>query len=593
MASLSIPQPRKISDVQLIGDLMVLFERRKVKCGDPSSFEAFTSELGSNNKLRGDLFALCTAISHMAAEDLTGEELLVLVARALSGTGAAKGAGLPEIPENMRKAFLEGYEAWGNRAAFAMEEPAVWPPPRRTSTGDGAESSSQADSEPSKPKDPAEGTRTIQEALEIARERSPNGRLGPRLNAPVPDIDHLTVSDLKKLLEEIEHRVRGIGPDPGQLGGVAASSMTEVVRRDAPIPRRAVLSFESQHAASSDGAAGLPAGWALGGFDENAFLARHVYMKPTTHAEQIAERLAAAARTHSAVAAGPEVPTLSVVPARVGAEAVVEAPLVAATNALAPAASGVETGSPNAPVEFVAGYPQGVVEISLRAKVGIVLAFAGLFLIAFTLGGIYIYRALHPKTIYDYSEFKPAPVSASPAADSQAAGPVPDMSHANSNLPSASNANANSHAAHAGAKATGRSKSPGVAPHGSAALVWPPSNQGARDASLQDAANGSEASRRTSTVHVEPTVSGSTTTIVGFAPKPVHVEPANGVSGTVMVEVSISEQGNVTNVRVISGPQALRSTAIQTVQKWKFKPYLVDGIPAEVTTTLGVYVKGE
>ena len=288
MASLSIPQPRKISDAQLIGDLMVLFERRKVKCGDPSSFESFTSELGSNNKLRGDLFALCTAISHMAAEDLTGEELLLLVARALSGTGAAKGAAIPEIPANMRKAFLDGYEAWGNRASYAMDEPAAWPPPRKMPTGDGDESLSTADSQPvshsaePKEKDPAEGTRTIQEALEIARERSPNGMLGPRFNglpnnAPVPNIEHLTISELKKLLEDIEHRVKGIGPDRSQLSGVAALDVAEAVRRDAPAPRRAVLSFDSERSSSPEGVEGLPAGWARGKFDEDAFLKRHVH----------------------------------------------------------------------------------------------------------------------------------------------------------------------------------------------------------------------------------------------------------------------------------------------------------------------------
>jgi protein TonB len=92
---------------------------------------------------------------------------------------------------------------------------------------------------------------------------------------------------------------------------------------------------------------------------------------------------------------------------------------------------------------------------------------------------------------------------------------------------------------------------------------------------------------------VEPASNGSSTTIVGFAPKPVHAEQANGISGTVMVEVSISKQGSVTNARVLSGPQALRSAALQTVQQWRFKPYLVDGFPAEVTTTLGVYVKGD
>ena len=313
-------------------------------------------------------------------------------------------------------------------------------------------------------------------------------------------------------------------------------------------------------------------------------------MKPTTREE------VAAATLPGSVAAGVEAAALPVAPAVVAAEAAVaDAPLVAATKPVAPTPIETETGSPQAPMEFLAGYPQGVAQVSTRAKVTVVLAFAFFFLMAFTLGGIYVYRSLHPKTIYDYSEFKPAVPSVSQEPETQVAVPAPVPSHPNSNTNTKSNTSSNSHAAHTEGQVAARSKSPAAAPRGPAASVWPPSIQGARDAAVQDAASGPDAaaSHRTAPVHVEPTSNGSSTTIVAFAPKPVHAEQANGVSGTVMVEVSISKQGNVTSARVISGPQALRSAAVQTVQQWKFKPYMVDGVPAEVTTTLGVYVKGD
>jgi TonB family protein len=302
-------------------------------------------------------------------------------------------------------------------------------------------------------------------------------------------------------------------------------------------------------------------------------------MKPTTRAQTAAEFAEAAA------AAGVEAPALPVAPAEVGAKAVADAPLVETTKVAT--LVGSATGSSKPPMEFLAGYPQGVAQVSARAKVAVVLTFVSLFLIAFTLGGIYVYRSLHPKTIYDYSEFKPAVPSVSQTPDSQVVVPVPEPSQVNTNSHAA-------RSAQGGAKVTGRSKSSAVAPRGPAASVWPPSNQGARDAVVQDAASGPDpaAGHRTAPVHVEPTSNGSSTTIVAFAPKPAHAD-ANGISGTVMVEVSISKQGNVTNARVISGPQALRSAALQTVQQWKFKPYMVDGAPAEVTTTLGVYVKGD
>ena len=94
MSSLSIPRPKKMSDGQFIGDLTKLLERRKIKCGDPASLETFGSELGSNDILRSDLFTLCTAISHMADEDLSGEELLLLVGRAVGGPQVCRGVAL-------------------------------------------------------------------------------------------------------------------------------------------------------------------------------------------------------------------------------------------------------------------------------------------------------------------------------------------------------------------------------------------------------------------------------------------------------------------------------------------------------------------
>src|SRR6185437_9642756 len=176
-------------------------------------------------------------------------------------------------------AFLEGWEAWGNRNSFAMEEPAAWPPPRKPQMSEVAEPFSTGHREPTEPqeKDPAEGTRTIQEALEIARERSPNGVLGPRFNeqqtpnhAP-PNIEHMTISDLKKLLEDIENRVKGVGQHLGQLGA-AATGLAEVVSRDASIPRRVVLNFESDRGTAPDIGAALSALPASSEFDEDAFL---------------------------------------------------------------------------------------------------------------------------------------------------------------------------------------------------------------------------------------------------------------------------------------------------------------------------------
>ena len=129
MAVPSIPRQRKISDAQFVGDLMSLFDRRGISSGDPQSLEDFGSVLGSNDALRSDLFTLCTAISHMAESDLSGEQLLGLVARALAGYKLLEDDDGVQIPESMRSAFITGYEAWCSRGS-ELNEPLPWPPPR-------------------------------------------------------------------------------------------------------------------------------------------------------------------------------------------------------------------------------------------------------------------------------------------------------------------------------------------------------------------------------------------------------------------------------------------------------------------------------
>jgi periplasmic protein TonB len=47
------------------------------------------------------------------------------------------------------------------------------------------------------------------------------------------------------------------------------------------------------------------------------------------------------------------------------------------------------------------------------------------------------------------------------------------------------------------------------------------------------------------------------------------------------MSVSISPQGSVTAVRVISGPPQLREAAISAVRQWKYKPAMLNGQPAE------------
>ena len=60
------------------------------------------------------------------------------------------------------------------------------------------------------------------------------------------------------------------------------------------------------------------------------------------------------------------------------------------------------------------------------------------------------------------------------------------------------------------------------------------------------------------------------------------------IQGTVVLSVVISDSGNVENIRVVSGPNELQQSAIDAVRQWKYKPYLLNGDPIEVKTTINI-----
>jgi TonB family protein len=61
-----------------------------------------------------------------------------------------------------------------------------------------------------------------------------------------------------------------------------------------------------------------------------------------------------------------------------------------------------------------------------------------------------------------------------------------------------------------------------------------------------------------------------------------------GLQGTVVLDAVVSGEGAVTQVKVVSGPEALSLAAIDAVRWWRYEPYLVNGQPATVETTIAV-----
>jgi TonB family protein len=74
---------------------------------------------------------------------------------------------------------------------------------------------------------------------------------------------------------------------------------------------------------------------------------------------------------------------------------------------------------------------------------------------------------------------------------------------------------------------------------------------------------------------------------------PAYPEKAkeNRIEGPVVVQAIISKDGFVDRVHVLEGDPHLRSAAAEAVQKWRFKPYLLNGRPVEVATTITVDFK--
>lgn len=61
--------------------------------------------------------------------------------------------------------------------------------------------------------------------------------------------------------------------------------------------------------------------------------------------------------------------------------------------------------------------------------------------------------------------------------------------------------------------------------------------------------------------------------------------------GTVMLAAIISRTGTIENLRVVSGPSMLQQAALDAVSNWHYKPYLLNGEPVDVETTINVVFK--
>jgi periplasmic protein TonB len=54
--------------------------------------------------------------------------------------------------------------------------------------------------------------------------------------------------------------------------------------------------------------------------------------------------------------------------------------------------------------------------------------------------------------------------------------------------------------------------------------------------------------------------------------------------GSVVLHIVITKAGDVATVELVVGDPLFAAAAMDAVKQWKYKPYLLDGIPIEVDT---------
>lgn len=79
-------------------------------------------------------------------------------------------------------------------------------------------------------------------------------------------------------------------------------------------------------------------------------------------------------------------------------------------------------------------------------------------------------------------------------------------------------------------------------------------------------------------------------TLIVSKVQPQYPEEARAkhIEGSVIMRAEISKQGSVESLKVLSGDPLLASAATEAVEKWKYKPFVLNGEPIAVETQVTV-----
>lgn len=61
-----------------------------------------------------------------------------------------------------------------------------------------------------------------------------------------------------------------------------------------------------------------------------------------------------------------------------------------------------------------------------------------------------------------------------------------------------------------------------------------------------------------------------------------------GVQGKVVLDATLSKEGKVTTLKLVSGHPLLIESAVTAVRQWEYQPVLLNGNPVEIQTSIEV-----
>ena len=121
------------------------------------------------------------------------------------------------------------------------------------------------------------------------------------------------------------------------------------------------------------------------------------------------------------------------------------------------------------------------------------------------------------------------------------------------------------------------------------------------DTAGADGLGGSSANASMFNGHTQPAVkvtpsrpvaisSGVATGMLIQSTPPVYpaIAKTARIAGTVELHATISTNGTIKDLQVVSGPVMLRQAAVDAVRNWRYKPYRLNNQPVEVQTTINV-----